>query len=226
MNNALEIKNLLFKWNNKDDYSLKIKNLSIKRNKKVIMFGESGSGKSTLLNLISGILSPISGTIIIKDTIINNLSSNKKDSFRANNIGVIFQQFNILDYISPINNILLPCFFTNFKKKNKKFFYNRAFNLASKLDLKKNILLQKNSRQLSVGQKQRVAIIRAVINKPFLIVADEPTSALDNRNKENFLDLLVNICETEKITLLMVSHDTSLKKYFDSNITLERIVKK
>jgi len=226
MNNALEIKNLLFKWNNKDNFSLKIKNLSIKRNKKVIMFGESGSGKSTLLNLISGILSPISGTIIIKDTIINNLSSNKKDSFRANNIGVIFQQFNILDYISPINNILLPCFFTNFKKKNKKFFYNRAFNLASKLDLKKNILLQKNSRQLSVGQKQRVAIIRAVINKPFLIVADEPTSALDNRNKENFLDLLVNICETEKITLLMVSHDTSLKKYFDSNITLERIVKK
>ena len=226
MNNALEIKNLLFKWNNKDNFSLKIKNLSIKRNKKVIMFGESGSGKSTLLNLISGILSPISGTIIIKDTIINNLSSNKKDSFRANNIGVIFQQFNILDYISPINNILLPCFFTNFKKKNKKFFYNRAFNLASKLDLKKNILLQKNSRELSVGQKQRVAIIRAVINKPFLIVADEPTSALDNRNKENFLDLLVNICETEKITLLMVSHDTSLKKYFDSNITLERIVKK
>ena len=226
MNNALEIKNLLFKWNNKDNFSLKIKNLSIKRNKKVIMFGESGSGKSTLLNLISGILPPISGTIIIKDTIINNLSSNKKDSFRANNIGVIFQQFNILDYISPINNILLPCFFTNFKKKNKKFFYNRAFNLASKLDLKKNILLQKNSRQLSVGQKQRVAIIRAVINKPFLIVADEPTSALDNRNKENFLDLLVNICETEKITLLMVSHDTSLKKYFDSNITLERIVKK
>jgi putative ABC transport system ATP-binding protein len=226
MNNALEIKNLLFKWNKKDRFSLKIKKLSIERNKKVIMFGESGSGKSTLLNLISGILSPVSGTIIIKDTITNNLSSNKKDSFRANNIGVIFQQFNILDYISPINNIMLPCFFTKFRKKNKNFFYNRAFNLASKLDLEKNILLQKNSSQLSVGQKQRVAIIRAVINKPFLIVADEPTSALDNRNKENFLNLLVNICEAEKITLLMVSHDTSLKKYFDSNITLERIVKK
>ena len=226
MNNALEIKNLLFKWNNQDNFSLKIKNLSIKRNKKVIMFGQSGSGKSTLLNLISGILSPISGTIIIKDTITNNLSSNKKDAFRANNIGVIFQQLNLLDYISPINNILLPCFFTNFKKKNKKFFYNRAFNLATKLDLKNNILLQKNSSQLSVGQKQRIAIIRAVINKPFLIVADEPTSALDNKNKENFLDLLVNICETEKVTLLMVSHDTSLKKYFDSYIALEKIVQK
>ena len=80
MNNALEIKNLLFKWNKKDGFSLKIKNLSIKRNKKVIMFGQSGSGKSTLLNLISGILSPVSGTIIIKDTITNNLSSNKKDA--------------------------------------------------------------------------------------------------------------------------------------------------
>ena len=223
MANALEINNLLFKWHNEDNFLLKIKKLSIENNNKVIMFGESGSGKSTLLNLISGILSPISGTIIIKNKKITQFTPNKKDAFRANNIGVIFQQFNILDYISPLQNILLPCFFTNFKKKNKKYFYDRAFELAHKLGLNKNILLQTNSNKLSVGQKQRVAILRSVINKPFLILADEPTSALDNKNKENFLDLLMTICETEKVTLLMVSHDTSLKKYFNIFINLEKI---
>ena len=223
MSNALEINNLLFKWNNEDNFLLKINKLSIENNNKVIMFGESGSGKSTLLNLISGILSPNSGTIIVKNKKINKFTPNKKDAFRANNIGVIFQQFNILDYISPLQNILLPCFFTNFKKKNKKYFYDRAFELAHKLGLNKNILLQTNSNKLSVGQKQRVAILRSVINKPFLILADEPTSALDNKNKKNFLDLLINICETEKVTLLMVSHDTSLKKYFNSFINLEKI---
>ena len=142
MINALEINNLLFKWNNENNFLLKIKKLSIENNSKVIMFGESGSGKSTLLNLISGILSPISGTIIVKNKKINRFPPNKKDTFRANNIGVIFQQFNILDYISPLQNILLPCFFTNFKKKNKKYFYDRAFELAHKLGLNKNILLQ------------------------------------------------------------------------------------
>ena len=131
---ALEINNLLFKWNNEDNFLLKIKKLSIESNNKVIMFGESGSGKSTLLNLISGILSPISGTIIIKNKKITQFTPNKKDAFRANNIGVIFQQFNILDYISPLQNILLPCFFTNFKKKNKKYFYDRAFELAHKFE--------------------------------------------------------------------------------------------
>ena len=89
--------------------------------------------------------------------------------------------------------------------------------------MNKNILLQKNSKILSVGQKQRVAILRAVINKPFLILADEPTSALDNKNKKNFLDLLMTICEIEKATLLMASHDTSLKKYFNGFINLEKI---
>ncbi len=224
MSNVLEINNLLFEWKKKESFILKIKNFSLEENKKVIMFGGSGTGKSTLLNLISGILNPSSGIIKINNTLVNILSQKEKDNFRAKNIGVIFQQFNIIDYVSPITNILLPCFFTNSKKKHT-FFYKRAISLAKKLGIKKELLLQKKSNELSIGQIQRVAIIRAVINKPKLILADEPTSALDDNNKKKFLHLLTNICEKEKITLLMMSHDKSLKKYFDSNLYIEHLMK-
>ena len=224
MNNIIEINDLQFEWNNKKQFSLKIKELKIQNKKKIIIFGRSGSGKSTLLNLISGILSPTSGTLCVKNIEINQLSQKKKDQFRANNIGVIFQQFNILDYLSPLQNILLPCFFTQFKKHDKEYFYNRTLDLAEKLNIKKNILYQNNSKNLSVGQKQRIAILRAIINKPFLILADEATSALDENNKNDFINLLMNLCNEEKVTLVMVSHDTSLKKNFDMSINLETIL--
>ena len=224
MSNALEINDLLFEWKNKKDFSLKIKKLNIQTKKKIIIFGKSGSGKSTLLNLISGILSPIKGKLTVNNVQINKLPQKKKDEFRANNIGVIFQQFNIIDYISPIQNILLPCYFTRFKKESKSYFYKRTFDLAQKLDINESILLQNNSKELSVGQKQRIAILRAIVNKPFLILADEATSALDEKNKKDFLELLFSICNEEKITLLMASHDTTLKKKFDTFINLETIL--
>ena len=94
------------------------------------------------------------------------------------------------------------------------------FNLANL------ILPQDNSKELSVGQIQRISIIRSIINKPKLLLADEPTSALDSQNKKKFLDMLFNICDDEKITILMVSHDTSLKKYFDKSLHLEKIFKR
>ena len=126
-NDTLEIKNLFFEWKEKKKFQLNLKELKLKKRKKVLILGESGSGKSTLLNIISGIIKPCSGTININQTNITTLPPKKIDYFRASNIGVIFQQFNLLEYISPINNILLPCYFTGFKKKIINIFTKKLF---------------------------------------------------------------------------------------------------
>ena len=129
MKQILEINNLFFEWKEKNNFALKIRSLNITKNSKVIMFGESGSGKSTLLNLISGILKPSLGIIKVNNTIINYLTQKKIDSFRSKNIGVIFQQFNIIDYISPLTNILLPCYFAGIKKKISVSLWVEQINL-------------------------------------------------------------------------------------------------
>ena len=221
--NILEIEKLKFNWGKKNSFNLNISKLVIKNNQKVVLLGESGSGKSTLLNLISGIVSPNIGKILINGIQITSLSARKKDSFRNNNLGVIFQKFNIIHYLSPISNILLPCYFSSIKKNTIDFYKHRAVNLGKSLGIEKNILFQKNSTDLSVGQQQRVAIIRALINYPKIILADEPTSSLDKKNKNKFLKLLFNICKQEKTALLMVTHDNSITKYFDKTIILENI---
>lgn len=221
--NILEVKKLKFNWEKKNSFNLNISKLVIKNNEKVVLLGESGSGKSTLLNLISGIVSPNVGKILINGVQITSLSAKKKDAFRNNNLGVIFQKFNIIHYLSPISNILLPCYFSSIKKNTIDFYKYRAVDLGKSLSIEKNILFQKNSKDLSVGQQQRVAIIRALINFPKIILADEPTSSLDKKNKNKFLKLLFKICKQEKTALLMVTHDNSITKYFDKTIILENI---
>ena len=216
-NNTLEIKNLFFEWEEKKKFQLNLKDLKLKKRKKVLILGESGSGKSTLLNIISGIIKPCSGTININQTNITTLPPKKIDYFRASNIGVIFQQFNLLEYISPINNILLPCYFTGFKKKNYKYFHEKAFHLADKLGINKNILNQNKSKELSVGQKQRIAIIRAIINKPKIILADEPTGNLDKDTSNSIVNSLVDVCKMNKVSLVVVSHDDSVLSKLNIN---------
>lgn len=223
LNKILEINNLKFFWSINDDFKIEINNFKIKNNEKILLLGKSGSGKSTLLNLISGILKPVSGSIKVESKELNLLSSSQLDNFRAENIGVIFQQFNLLNFTSPIDNILLPCHFTNFKNKNYKFFKERALSLGEKLNLDQKLLTKKNSNKLSVGQQQRISILRAVINMPKIILADEPTSALDQSNQDLFLEMLFGICHDEKVSLIMVSHDESLKSKFDKSYYIESL---
>jgi len=179
---------------------------------KVFIHGPSGCGKSTLLNLLSGLLKPKSGNIKLLNQSINHMSSRQKDKFRANNIGYVFQQFNLIPFLNAIENIYLASHFAT--KITKQLLIKQTHELLNTLDIKE-IDWFTPVRYLSVGQQQRIAIARALINKPKILIADEPTSALDSANSDRFMSLLIALCAQHKMTLIFVSHDMSLSQYFD-----------
>lgn len=207
---------------NPDKQIIQIKNLSFEAGKKYFIYGPSGSGKSTLLNLLTGLIAPSSGEITLLGKQLNNLSSRQRDSFRAENIGYIYQKFNLIKYLDAIDNIKLANYFDKTKKTND--IQQAANELLNKL----NVPVADRNRpiqQLSVGQQQRVAIARALINQPKLIIADEPTSSLDQAAIDRFMSLLFQLCEQCGATLIFVSHDKSLANKFDSAFALADINK-
>lgn len=219
----VKIESLRFQWSKNNNFKIFVPKLEVGRGKKVLFLGESGSGKTTLLSLICGFLEPLSGSISINDKIINDLTSTNKDAYRSDNIGIIFQQFNLLPYANVIDNIILPLYFSKQRSKKVENKINAAMNLCDQLRLPESILNQKASN-LSVGQQQRVAVARALIGSPSIIVADEPTSSLDTEAQELFLDLMFDQISKNSSTLLMVSHDKSLTNYFDQVIDINEIL--
>ena len=219
----VKIESLRFQWSKNNNFKIFIPKLEVSRGKKVLFLGESGSGKTTLLSLICGFLEPLSGSISINDKIISDLTSTNKDAYRSDNIGIIFQQFNLLPYANVIDNIILPLYFSKQRSKKVENKINSAMNLCDQLRLPESILNQKASN-LSVGQQQRVAVARALIGSPSIIVADEPTSSLDTEAQELFLDLMFDQISKNSSTLLMVSHDKSLTNYFDQVIDINEIL--
>ena len=220
---TIRLDSLRFYWSRVADFKIYIPKLEIGRGEKVLLLGESGSGKTTLLSLICGFLSPISGDIFLNEQKLNDLKANKKDQFRSDNIGIIFQQFNLLPYANVIDNITLPLYFS--KKRDSRVTNHReaALNICRSLQLSEStIAMQAN--KLSVGQQQRVAVARALIGNPSLIIADEPTSSLDASTQKKFLDLMFRQIEEHKSTLLMVSHDSSISNYFDRTINIKDIL--
>lgn len=189
---------------------LKFSRWSVKAGEQVFLYGNSGSGKSTLLNLLSGILSSQSGSIRLFGNDITTLSNRARDQFRAKNIGVVFQQFNLIPYLSVLENIELAAFLG--KTRNQET-VARIESLVSSLQLPQRALHVPVS-SLSIGQQQRVAIIRAFINSPKLLLIDEPTSALDDSAKHAFMTHLKDICERQATTMIFVSHDSALKSFF------------
>jgi putative ABC transport system ATP-binding protein len=174
--------------------------------------GPSGIGKSTLLNIISGVLSGYTGQVSVLEQPLAALSSRQRDRFRAAHIGYVFQQFNLIPYLSAVENIQLASHFSKETKqqatlKNIQVILD-SLNIAD-TDWHKPVT------QLSIGQKQRVAIARALINKPELLIADEPTSSLDAANRDRFMSVLMALIAENDTTLLFVSHDQSLSGYFD-----------
>ena len=224
MNDSIvKIESLRFQWSKNNNFKIFVPKLEVGRGKKVLFLGESGSGKTTLLSLICGFLEPLSGSISINDKIISDLTSTNKDAYRSDNIGIIFQQFNLLPYANVIDNIILPLYFSKQRSKKVENKINAAMNLCDQLRLPESILNQKASN-LSVGQQQRVAVARALIGSPSIIVADEPTSSLDTEAQELFLDLMFDQISKNSSTLLMVSHDKSLTNYFDQVIDINEIL--
>jgi len=225
---AISLSNIEFSWeSSKSDFQLEINNYQLQKQESGVLIGPSGAGKSTLLNLICGTIGPNAGTITVLGESIENKSQSKKDSFRADHLGIIFQQFNLVPYLSAIDNVLLPLHFSSNRKNKSGQTLSKLITEAERLLRALGITPEKLGRQkantLSIGQQQRVAAARAFIGSPELIIADEPTSSLDEKSQDEFLDQLFSQKEITGATLLMVTHNTRLAKKFDKVIKLKDI---
>ena len=165
----------------------------------------------------------------VNDVDVAQLSMLRRDRFRADNIGFVFQSFNLLPYLSLLDNVVLPCRFSTLRKQKAierdGSVKQSAQRLLSELGLASQLKTNQPVIQLSVGQQQRVAVARALIGSPELLIADEPTSALDADSRQQFLDLLLREVKTQNSTLLLVSHDPVLGERFDRSVSLSHINK-
>ncbi|WP_151671622.1 ABC transporter ATP-binding protein [Nitrincola schmidtii] len=224
---AIELKQLKFAWKAKDwkakEIVLDIPQLQIPKGEQVFLRGASGSGKSTLLNLLGGLMSPQQGQIKLLDQALENRSQRFRDRFRADHIGVLFQQFNLLPYLNLVDNVTLPCRFSTLRRQKAGNPEATAKQLLEALGLAQYIDRPIQTAELSIGQQQRVAAARALIGQPEILLADEPTSALDSDTRDQFLSLLSEQCAKHQMTLVFVSHDVSLSHHFDRVIDLSEI---
>jgi putative ABC transport system ATP-binding protein len=212
------LRGLAFRWPG-TGFGIDVPDFAIARGASVFLHGPSGSGKSTLLSLICGIVSPNRGQVILDGRNVTGLSPSARDRVRAETIGVIFQMLNLLPYLSCRDNILLPLRFAPGRRAACPDPQAEAARLARALGLPQEVLPMPASA-LSVGQQQRVAVARAMIGQPPLIIADEPTSALDTVAQNGFMDLLFAQVEEAGATLLMVSHDDRLAGRFAHRVAL------
>jgi len=209
----IDIQGLRYSYPEKpDQLVLDIAQWSVEKQQHTFLHGPSGSGKSTLLNIISAVLSPCSGSVSVCGQALDRLKPRQRDQFRAQHIGYVFQQFNLVPFLNAVENIRLANHFV--KDRAAKVQLPEIDDLLTALNISATERLQAVS-SLSVGQQQRVAIARALINKPALLIADEPTSSLDQDNRDRFMQVLFELLAVSDTTLLFVSHDQSLASYFE-----------
>ncbi|MBQ7607199.1 MAG: ABC transporter ATP-binding protein [Desulfovibrionaceae bacterium] len=221
---AVQLEGVHFRWPGQECDCLDIESFTLEPGERMFLSGPSGSGKSTLLGLIAGILVPKCGSVQVMGTRLNSLSSAARDSFRGDHIGFIFQQFNLVPYLSIVENVLIPCRFSAARcaRAGGRHAEEAACALLTRLDLSPT-LWDKPVFRLSIGQQQRVAAARALIGLPDLLIADEPTSALDTDRREAFLHLLLEECEKQNTSVLFVSHDTSLESSFSRRLRMSAL---
>ena len=205
---------------------LRIDHLAIPAGERVFVHGSSGIGKSSLLSLIAGVATPQRGSLRVLGTEVPRLRGAGRDAFRADHFGIIFQMFNLVPYLSVVENVTLPCRFSARRRHHAEArggAEREARRLLEHLDLAAEAYSSRAVARLSVGEQQRVAAARALIGQPEIVLADEPTSALDADRRQAFLRLLFRECEAEGATLLFVSHDRSLEDLFDRTLALDDI---
>jgi putative ABC transport system ATP-binding protein len=207
------LRDVRFSWSGRSDPLLDIRRLEVNQGEHVLIRGASGSGKTTLLNLLTGISLPQAGTVEVLATSLPSLSNRQRDQFRADHLGVIFQQFNLLPYLSVTENATLPCWFSKQRREKAGDIAQANRRLFDALQLSAELADQPVGR-LSVGQQQRVAVVRALIGSPEIVIADEPTSALDTDSRDRFMQLLFQEADVRGSTLIFVSHDRYIADKF------------
>jgi putative ABC transport system ATP-binding protein len=219
---AVDLRDVRFAYTAGRDV-LDIPSLTIGRGEHCFLHGPSGSGKTTLLGLLAGVLVPRSGTVQVLGTTIGTLGSGARDRFRAEHLGYVFQMFNLIPYLTVRENITLPCRLSPARRARLKGAdaTAEAAHLAARLEIGE--LLDQPVTALSVGQQQRVAVARALIGAPELVVCDEPTSALDSDRRDRFLELLFARCAEAGSALVFVSHDLSLASRFARTVELPEV---
>jgi len=224
---ALELSGMCFAWRDDLEPVLMIEHLQVNRGERVFISGPSGGGKSTLLSLFAGVVVPQRGTIKVNGCKLNGLNGAARDRFRADNIGFIYQMFNLIPYLSVVENVTLPCRFSSRRRDRASTrssgCINEALRLLTHLGMDEAAVIDKPVTELSVGQQQRVAAARALIGTPEIVIADEPTSSLDADRREAFIHLLFKECDRTDTTIVFVSHDTGLENLFDRTICLSDI---
>ena len=222
----IELSDLSFSWPGQP-VLLDIPAFRLEPGETLFLKGPSGSGKTTLLGLLGGVQKTNRGDIRLLGQALSELGSGARDRFRVDHTGYIFQQFNLLPFLSVRENVELPCHFSKLRASRAAQRHgsvdNAARTLLAHLGLKDPALLERRADSLSIGQQQRVAAARALIGQPELVIADEPTSALDADAREAFIQLLFAECREAGASLLFVSHDQSLAPLFDRNLSLSEL---
>lgn len=199
---ALETTNLQFSY--QEDKSFKFPDIQLKAAESALILGPSGSGKTTLLNLIAGLQEADQGEVKVNQQALSSLQGRKRERFRAEHIGLIFQKSLFLPYLSIYDNMRMIFAIQNRRSTREEIEY-----LFSELSILH--ILNKKASACSIGEQQRAAIARALLQKPSLILADEPTAALDDQNAQKVAELLLEMCQSQQSSLLIVTHDARLK---------------
>ena len=220
----INISELAFSYQGREEelassFGMRVRSLAVPLGASTALVGPSGSGKTTLLGLIAGTLRAASGSIIVNDEAITEFSDNELGQYRLRNVGQVFQSFELLSYLTVIENVMLPWYISG--DGLKEDIRERAAELLRNVDLTTKQTARPG--ELSQGEQQRVAVCRAMLNNPPVLLADEPTGNLDQENKQNVVDLLVEQASQNNSTFLMVTHDESLLSKFDSVLDMRSV---